>query len=57
MTTVTATASCLRCDWTAGPGDWTEVDKQAEKHAKTGHPVMTSAMPATTMTTTGGQRP
>ena len=46
MITVTATASCLRCGWTAGPGDWAEVDKAAEAHTrKTGHPTGTSAKP------------
>lgn len=44
--TLTASASCLRCDWTAS-GDWADVDRGAEKHARsTGHPTMTSAKPA-----------
>ena len=41
---ITATARCLRCDWTAGPGPWPDVDRQAEKHAKT-HPVGLTARP------------
>ncbi len=29
---ITVTASCLRCDWTAGPGDWADVDKAARAY-------------------------
>ena len=29
---LTATAHCIRCEWTAGPGDPGEVDKPAERH-------------------------
>ena len=29
---LTATAHCIRCGWTAGPGDPAEVDKLAERH-------------------------
>lgn len=47
MITVTASAHCLRCPWTAGPGDWDSVDRLAGKHAKApGHPVGTTARPA-----------
>ena len=53
MITVTASASCLRCPWTAGPGDWAEVDKAAEKHSKAGHPTATAARPA--IKTSAGQ--
>lgn len=45
MITLTATARCHACQWTAGPGDWAEVDRLAEKHAKL-HPVGTMATPA-----------
>jgi hypothetical protein len=48
MIKLTASASCLRCDWTAGPGEWAEVDRAAEKHTRTGHPTATSARPAVT---------
>ncbi len=44
--TVTASAHCLRCDWTAGPGTMAEVDKAAERHTKSGHPTATAARPA-----------
>ena len=40
MITVTVTAACLRCDWTAGPGAWA-----AEKHTSLGHPTATKAEP------------
>lgn len=46
MTGLTTTASCLRCQWTAGPGDLAEVDKAAEAHTrKARHPTSTSARP------------
>jgi hypothetical protein len=44
----TATAHCLRCEWTAGPGDPGAVDRAAERHTRTGHPTATIAEPATT---------
>jgi hypothetical protein len=45
MITLTATAHCQRCEWTAA-GSMAEVDKQAEKHTKaTGHPTATVAAP------------
>jgi hypothetical protein len=47
MITVTATASCPICDWTAGPGEWADVDRAAERHTRTGHPTITSAKPST----------
>ena len=50
MIAVTATAQCLRCPWTAGPGSQADIDRLAEKHAKRGHPTATSAVPATTTT-------
>lgn len=41
---LTATARCLRCDWTTGPGGPAAVDKAAEKHGKdSGHPTVTCA--------------
>ncbi len=53
---ITATASCLRCGWTAGPGDWAGVDKAAEAHTrKTGHPTGTSARPASSQTSAARQ--
>ena len=51
MITVTASAWCHACPWTAGPGDWADVDCQAEKHAKV-HPVGTTATPAAAIKTT-----
>jgi hypothetical protein len=45
MIALTATAHCLRCDWSAA-GSMAEVDKQAERHTKTGHPTATLAAPA-----------
>jgi predicted small metal-binding protein len=45
--TLTITAACLMrgCGWAAAAGDWAEVDRQAERHAKT-HPVAVTAVPA-----------
>ena len=54
MIRLAVTARCPGCGWTAGPGSW-DVDRQAEKHTKGGHPTATLATPATT--TTGGQQP
>lgn len=46
MITLTATARCHRCDWTAS-GDWPAVDRAAEKHTKQAeHPTATKAVPA-----------
>ena len=42
---MTATARCLRCDWTAGPGPWAAVDRAADKHTRAGHPTATIATP------------
>lgn len=51
MITVTATAQCLRCPWTTGPGSQADIDRLAEKHTrKTGHLTATSAGPATETT-------
>lgn len=44
MVKLTASAHCLRCEWTA-EGDPAPVDKLAEKHAKT-HPTATEMRPA-----------
>ena len=53
MITLTASARCLRCGWSAS-GDPASVDKQAEAHTrKAGHPTGTAAAPATTE----GKRP
>jgi hypothetical protein len=41
--TLTVTAHCLRCGWTAS-GDWAHVDREAEKHARI-HPTATEARP------------
>ena len=38
---MTATAHCLGCDWTAGPGPAADVDKAADKHTGPGHPTAT----------------
>lgn len=38
---MTTTARCLRCDWTAPPGDWAAADRAAERHTKAGHPTAT----------------
>lgn len=43
--TLTATAHCHRCDWTAGPGNPAVVDKAAEKHVAVGHPTAVVAEP------------
>ena len=44
--TMTATAHCQRCSWTAA-GTWIDADKAAEKHTKTTrHPTATIATPA-----------
>jgi hypothetical protein len=45
MITVTATARCHACPWTAGPGSWAEVDRLAERHTKAGHPTGVTARP------------
>jgi hypothetical protein len=46
--TVSASAHCLRCEWTAA-GDWAAVDRAAEAHTrKAGHPTTTAATPVTT---------
>jgi hypothetical protein len=50
MITVTVTAHCLRCDWTAGPGDMAAVDRGAEKHTRAGHATATAAVPASKTT-------
>jgi hypothetical protein len=39
--TITVTAACQRCGWTAGPGAWAAVDRAAEKHTAAGHPTVT----------------
>jgi hypothetical protein len=42
LVTVTMTAHCQRCDWTAGPGTMADVDRAADKHTRTtGHPTAT----------------
>jgi hypothetical protein len=46
MITLTATARCLRCGWTAPPGTMAAADKAAEKHTRRGHPTVTMAGPA-----------
>ena len=43
MITLTASALCLRCEWTA-EGTMADVDKAAEKHTKGGHPTITMAI-------------
>lgn len=43
--TLAATARCLNCAWTA-TGDPATVDKQAQKHARTGHATATEMRPA-----------
>lgn len=43
MLKLTASARCLRCEWTA-ESDPEPVDKQAEKHAKV-HPTATEMRP------------
>ena len=45
MITLTVTAHCLACGWTAGPGIMTETDKAAEKHTRAGHPTGVVAAP------------
>jgi hypothetical protein len=47
MITLTATARCLRCDWTAGPATMADADRAAEKHTRRGHPTLTMAEPKT----------
>ena len=45
--TLTASAHCIRCDWTAGAGDLPAADRAAETHTrKTGHPTAIVAQPA-----------
>lgn len=47
MITVSVTADCGGCDWTAGPStDWADIDRQAQKHTAPGHPTSTLAIPA-----------
>ena len=54
MITVTASAHCLRCDWSVS-GEWAATDRAAERHTRTAkHPTGVMAVPATT---TGGKRP
>ena len=55
MIAVTATAHCLGCDWTAGPGSQADIDRQAERHTKAGHPTATVGAPATS-TSAGSDR-
>jgi len=50
MVRLTATARCLRCDWTAPPGTMADADKAAEKHTSAGHPTITMATPGGTRT-------
>ncbi len=45
---MTATAQCLRCDWTAGPAPAAGADRQAAKHTRKGHPTITCAEPGRT---------
>ena len=46
MITLTASAHCLRCEWSAS-GSMAEADKQADKHTRTTrHPTATLARPA-----------
>jgi hypothetical protein len=45
MVALTASAHCLRCDWTA-TGTMAAADKAAEKHTAIGHPTATMATPA-----------
>jgi hypothetical protein len=43
---VVVTAHCIGgCGWTAGPGDWTALDRAAEKHTRAGHPTGTIVKP------------
>ena len=44
LTSLTATARCHGCDWTA-EGKPAEVDKAADKHTGAGHPTATEAVP------------
>jgi hypothetical protein len=46
MITVTVSASCLRCPWAAGSGDWAAVDRAARRHTAPGHPTVTEAKPS-----------
>ena len=46
MIRLSASASCARCPWTAGPGDMASVFRAAEKHTAPGHPTSTVAVPA-----------
>jgi len=47
MITMIVVASCLRCDWTAGPsGDWDGVERAANRHLAKGHPTAVTATPA-----------
>jgi hypothetical protein len=51
MITLTATAHCLKCSWTAGPGTMAAAEQDAGKHTNAGHPTATVAVPGTTTTT------
>jgi hypothetical protein len=56
--TLTVTASCLRCDWTAGPvpsAGWATVERAAGKHLAPGHPVVTMAVPPAALAGPAGQ--
>jgi hypothetical protein len=56
MIAVTATARCAVCTWTAGPGEWAEVDRAAARHVKdAGHPTATSATPGSPQTPAGSR--
>jgi len=44
LVSLTATARCHGCDWTAA-GKPADVDKAAGKHTATGHPTAVTAVP------------
>ena len=45
MIIVTASAHCLACGWTAGPGTMADIDRLAGKHTGAGHPTGVVAVP------------
>ncbi len=45
MITLTASAHCLRCGWTAGPGTMADIDRLAGKHTGAEHPTGVVTVP------------
>jgi hypothetical protein len=53
MITVSVSARCGQCDWTAGPSqDWDDIERQTRRHTGPGHPTCTVAIPASEVSET-----